>query len=530
MKMDSIRKKLIVLFLPLFIAILSVFFGISYYLLNKSIEESVKETAGAIGSDYANQVQANIDLEMIKLQELSNIPSLCKGTDQSQIIETMAAAFQRFQKFDMINFIYLDGKSIRYNGSTVALGDRPYFKKVIATKKPVISDPLISKATGKGSVTLAVPVFYNGTLTGVLTATYSLERLSDVVKEIKFKESGYGFIAVQTGLVIAHPVVSEAIGKLNISQKKIDPGLKLAENELDDDLIGLFARASTENSQVRGNYIFNGASQFAVATPIRLPGGQQWTLMIAAPETEVFREVKSLSRVMLMVLLAFLILTVLSIISLSKHFAGPIQLLRDECTRLTEGDLRERQMKISGDDEIGQLGKGFQNMRSNLCSLVTQVQARAEQVAASSEELTAGAQQSAEAVNQVAADIALITEGVQKQAALVSQAIIMAKHKTIKIEQVYSSSNEVSKIAENTAQITKSGRQNIEVAVKSMIQIGHGSKSVQQAIDELAQGAQEISGIVNLISTIAGQTNLLALNAAIEAARAGVQGRGFAVS
>ncbi len=529
MKMDSIGKKIIVILLPLFIIMLSVSFGISYYLFNQAIEKSVNETACAIGRDYANQIQANVTLEMVKLEELSNMPSIRQGTDQGKIIEAMASAFNRFQKFDTINFIYLDGRSVRYNGSTVDLGDREYFKKVVETKRPFISDPLISKATGKGSVTLAVPVCFNEELIGVLTATYSLARLSDVVSGIHFKDSGYGFVTAKTGLVIAHPVMTEAIGRLDLSQKKIDQGIKLAENELDDKLIGLFKSVSETNSQLFGKYTFNGVSEVAVVTLIQLPGGQSWVMMLSAPEAEVFSEVKLLSQFMLILLVIFFILTVFFITGLSKRFARPIKLLCDECQRLTEGDLREQQIKISGDDEIGQLAKGFQIMRSNLRGVVTQVQTRAEQVAASSGELTAGAQQSAEAVNQVASDIAIIKEGVGKQALLVSKATITAKQNTIKVQQVYLAANEVSQIAESTAETTREGRKSIELAVKSMIQLEHGSESVQQAIAELAQGAKEISEIVNLISTISGQTNLLALNAAIEAARAGRQGRGFAV-
>lgn len=529
MKINSIQKKLIFLLLPFFIITSGVLSGISYYLFNQSVTKSVNETAQLIGSNYANQIKASITSEIIKLEELSNMPSISRGADQAQIVETMGAAFNRFQKFDMMNFIFLDGMSVRYNGSTVALGDRDYFKKVVETKKPAISNPLISKATGKGSVTLAVPVMYNGHLTGVLTATYSLERLSDVVKEIKFKDTGYGFVTAKTGLVIAHPIIPEAIGKLDISQKKIDSDIKLKEAELDDSLLSLFKNTAEGNSQNSAKYTFNGISQVAVATPILLPGDQRWVMIIAAPETEVFGEINYLSRIMMAISLFFLIFAALFLTFLSKRFAKPIQLIRDECNLLTQGDLREQQTKISGEDEIGQLAKGFQNMRSNLRSLITQVQSKSEQVAASSEELTAGAQQSAEAANQVAAAITVIADGTQKQAMLDSQATATAKQNTAKTQQVSTAASEVSQIAKNTSQIAKEGSQSIEQAVESMKQIGQGSEAIQQSIAELAKGSQEISEIVSLISTIAGQTNLLALNAAIEAARAGEMGRGFAV-
>ena len=84
-------------------------------------------------------------------------------------------------------------------------------------------------------------------------------------------------------------------------------------------------------------------------------------------------------------------------------------------------------------------------------------------------------------------------------------------------------------IVRDTAVATQEGRGAVNAAISEMENIGQKSGDVEKAIAELANGSREISEIVELISSIAGQTNLLALNAAIEAARAGEQGRGFAV-
>jgi methyl-accepting chemotaxis protein len=88
---------------------------------------------------------------------------------------------------------------------------------------------------------------------------------------------------------------------------------------------------------------------------------------------------------------------------------------------------------------------------------------------------------------------------------------------------------EVSGIASNTSKDASDGQSVIEKAMNQMRDISSGSMAVQEVITELANGYNEISEIITVISSIAQQTNLLALNAAIEAARAGEHGRGFAV-
>ncbi|HAK72514.1 MAG TPA: methyl-accepting chemotaxis protein, partial [Sporomusaceae bacterium] len=107
----------------------------------------------------------------------------------------------------------------------------------------------VSKATGKISVVLATPVMNNGQLMGVIGGTYSLEKMTELIKDMKFLDSGYGNIVDNNGVLLAHPKRPDTIGKLNISQKKVNPELKLQQAELDDKLINLFAAAVQSGKQ-----------------------------------------------------------------------------------------------------------------------------------------------------------------------------------------------------------------------------------------------------------------------------------------
>jgi methyl-accepting chemotaxis protein len=266
----------------------------------------------------------------------------------------------------------------------------------------------------------------------------------------------------------------------------------------------------------------------AVATPINLPGNR-WVMMVEAPEAEATRVLGNLARTMLGIAVICLLLATGAIVVIAKRVAKPISQLRDECMLLAQGDLRESEARSFSEDEIGQLGSGFQEMRRNLRELTSKMLSQSEQVAASSEELTASAEQSAQAANQVAISITEVAQGTNNQIQAVEQTMAVVEQISAAIEQTAATSNEVAAMAVETTEAVKGGQQAVNKAVLQMGNVGKGSAALQVTVDKLAESSKQIGQIVSVISGIAAQTNLLALNAAIEAARAGEAGRGFAV-
>ena len=530
-KISSIQTKLLLTLLPLIFVVLSVLTGVSYYLSKQSLTKSVDHTAMAIGTDYSKRVQADIELMLTRLEDLGNLEQMRKGTDKAQMVQIMADAKKRLGTFDAVVFVALDGAGLTSTGATAPYGDRDYFKKVMETKKTVVSDPLTSKSTGKLAVVLAVPVTNNDQLTGVLVGTFSVERLSAMIKDLKFLETGYGQIADDSGMIIAHPTHPEFIGKMNLLDKTINPELKLAKPELDDSLISLFKTTVESGKQSSGLYNFvDSVERVAVFTPIDLPGGQRWIMSVAAPQVEATRETVSLTRMLLIIAIGCLFITALAIVIIAKRFTKPILMIRDECQIMAHGDFREGDKRnFSEDDEIGQLANGFQVMRAGLRELVTMVYSQAEQLAAASEELTASVEQSAQASNQVAASITEVATGAEEQLSSVAEAAAVVEEMSASIQQVSATTSEVAAQSIQAASKANDGNSSVTKAVYQMEQIEQTVNTSAKAVAELGERSKEIGQIVVTISSIAAQTNLLALNAAIEAARAGEQGRGFAV-
>ena len=443
MKVKSIQMRLLVILLPLMLITLSLLAGVSYYFSRQALSDSVNQNAMAIGTDYGERLKADMDILIVQLKDLASIQRIRSGADKKQIMQAMAEAHKRIGEFDAIVFISPDGSGINQAGVTAAYADRDYFKKVIATKEAAVSEPLVSKSTGKQAIVLAVPVINENQLTGVLVGTFSVERLNGYIKSLQFLDTGYGYLADDSGVVIAHPKQPDIMGKLNLAEKKVNPELKLAEAELDQSLIHIFQNAAKEGKQTHGLYTFNGVKRVGVSTPINLPGNQRWVMMVAAPEAEGTKEIKALANIMLAISLFCLLLAGIAITMIAKNFAKPITVLRDECLLLAQGDLQQREAKVMSEDEIGQLAQGFRDMRASLRSLVSKVHSQAEQLAASSEELTASAEQSAQAADQVAISITDVAGGAAEQLRAANEATRVVETMSAGIEQVAATTHTV---------------------------------------------------------------------------------------
>jgi methyl-accepting chemotaxis protein len=251
--------------------------------------------------------------------------------------------------------------------------------------------------------------------------------------------------------------------------------------------------------------------------------------ILSANSKATSAEVESVKSFVLTLAIISVIAAIIIALYISRIISRPVVAIADAAQKIASGDLTVDEIKVKNKDEIGDLAKSFNQMAKNLRELIHQVASNAEQVAASAEELTASAEQTSKAAEQIATTMQDVAAGVDKQVQSVEETSQTVNEMSIGAQQIASNAQNVSSIAVETAEKATHGGKNIEVAIKQMNSINETVNGLAEVIKSLGERSKEIGQITNVITGIAEQTNLLALNAAIEAARAGEQGRGFAV-
>ncbi|WP_341960880.1 methyl-accepting chemotaxis protein [Pseudomonas sp. RC10] len=254
-----------------------------------------------------------------------------------------------------------------------------------------------------------------------------------------------------------------------------------------------------------------GDDFYTVAEPF---SGGPWIVLATMPKAEISAVTWSVGTQLAIGSLLAMLIAVGSAIWLLRSKLQPLSDLVNQAEALGAGDLSVR-LNVTRHDEIGQLANSFNQMGQALETMVSHIRIAAQEVSGRAQALSGLSGGAYEGMEQQSGEITSMAGAVEEFSAT---ALTIADNM-----------GNTERLAQGNAQQTRIGRASMEEASASLEQIAGSLGSTAAVIDTLGQRSQEIGGIVSVITSIAEQTNLLALNAAIEAARAGEQGRGFAV-
>lgn len=178
------------------------------------------------------------------------------------------------------------------------------------------------------------------------------------------------------------------------------------------------------------------------------------------------------------------------------------------------GDLTER-ARVHGSDEIAQAAVSFNRLIDSFANILRQVSANSATVSDSAAQLSSSSQQ--------------IAEGSQLQSEAAASTAAAIEEITASIGSVAANTEEVRKLSEKSLEQTQQGNRNVDEMIGEIRLVQESVNQIAGSVKEFVDSTRAIAGMTQQVKDIAEQTNLLALNAAIEAARAGEQGRGFAV-
>lgn len=213
------------------------------------------------------------------------------------------------------------------------------------------------------------------------------------------------------------------------------------------------------------------------------------------------------------IVLAFIIAITIGVL-ITRLITRPIAQAVQSAQRIANGDLTQA-IVTDRTDEAGQLLMALSDMQGGLKSTLVEIANASDQLASAAEELSAVTDES--------------SRGLTRQNDEIQQAATAVNQMTAAVDEVASNAVSTSEASRQATTEAEDGRQQVAQAVSGMSSMVGEINDSTQSVADLAGQVREIGKVIDVIRGIADQTNLLALNAAIEAARAGEQGRGFAV-
>ncbi len=361
-------------------------------------------------------------------------------------------------------------------------------------------------------LTATAPIYdENKSFLGVVTADMSLSTIQENIKNIKVGNTGKAMLLGKDGTYLAG-VSKELIMKIKATEDKNPTMAKLGKDIL-------------QNKQGTSYFEDENGKNLVYYKQISELG---WNVVLSIPEKELYAPINKLLISLVILGLIACALVTLAVILFSGYITKNVKEVNELSHAIADGDLTQI-INVRSENELGSMGNNLNRMTNNLREVVQKIAESLEQVVATSEELTASSDQTQQSAEQVSLAIQEVAFGSGEQVNIANNTTKIAEEIFIGMEQISNNIQTVTSTSLEASKRAEKGNDVVSSAIEQMNNIQGKVAVSTNAVSILGEKSKEIGSIVSLITSIAGQTNLLALNAAIEAARAGEQGRGFAV-
>ncbi len=579
----SIRGKLILYFLGISMIPLLTVSILSYLQSQNALREKTVEQLDEAAKNNSANITDWLDSRRKDLKVMSS-NSRIQSMDPAAAKTAIDQFYTGWGRYETMAVVDTSGKSIATNDNTqMDLSDRAYVQEALKGNI-VISQPVISKATGNLIIAIAAPVVADSQTVGVVLATVPTTYIANLMSSAQLGNTGEAYIVNSESYLITPSRFEEDLKKDGLIEIRSELELKIETFATKQALSG--ADGLSEYKDYRGSDVI-GAYHW-------MPD-QKWAVIVEQDTTEAFAAVNNLRNVIIFLIAISLVAIVVISLLIANSISKPIQYMSKTALLMSEGKINQN-ITYRAKDEIGTLadsfremigfqksmansaellsngdltaevtpkseedvlGVAFQKMLGNLLQAIGDVASNAASLNQSSAQLAQASEQAGQATSQIATTIQQVargttqqteaathsaasveqlrraienvSKGAQAQAEAVSKMAALTGSLSSSIQQVAGNANAVSVESNNAATAAREGSTTVSDTIEGMEtireKVGFSAKKVQ----EMGNRSDQIGAIVETIDDIASQTNLLALNAAIEAARAGEHGKGFAV-
>lgn len=464
------------------------------YLQRNTIRQNLESSVEQAGELTASSVQNWMSGRVLVLENLAqNIAHQGANADLPGLVDqpALTSNFQ-FTYVGQANGVFTQRPDAKMPDGYDPR-QRPWYKQAVVADKTMLTPPYMA-AVGGLVVTIAMPVKKQGELLGVVGGDLSLETLVKIINSVDFGGIGHAFLVSADGQVIVSPDKDQVMKNL----KDIYPGSSV--------------RIGKGNQEVE----LNKQDRILSFTPVSGLPNAEWYIGLSIDKAKAYAPLSQFRTsaliAMFIAVTAIAVLLSLLINVLMRPLTTMGRAMQDIAQG--EGDLTRR-LVVESKDEFGELGGSFnqfvERIHASICevsSATRQVHDLSQRVMASSNASIVGSDEQSARTNSVAAAINQLGAATQ---------------------EIARNAADASQHASGASEQADDGRQVVEKTILAMTELSQKISLSCTQIETLNASTDNIGHILDVIKGISQQTNLLALNAAIEAARAGEQGRGFAV-